>query len=118
MSRKTTDRIALKLIDLLTALISKLGPWVLAVLASCYIRASILAATQQQTAWAAWMRMMAGLNQVRAFAFIFGMVGLVYGIRERELRRAAVKRLRRRNTELECLLEQREEQRSCLESRR
>jgi len=35
------------------------------------------------------MKMMSSLNQVRAFGFIFGLLGLAYGIKERELRRRA-----------------------------
>lgn len=95
-----------KLIDLLTVLVSKLGPWILATLASYYVRASILAATHEQSLWPAWLRMMTGLPEVRAFAFLFGMLGLAYGIKERELRRASIERLRHRTEEQERLLDQ------------
>jgi hypothetical protein len=101
MSRQNTHATVLKVIDLLTVVIARLGPWALAVLAAYFVRGSIESATHQPTLPQAWMRMMSGLPQVRAFAFIFGMLGLAYGIRERELRRTCTERLMQRTAELE-----------------
>lgn len=109
MSRQTTHATVLEVIDLLTVVIAKLGPWALAVLAAYYVRESIQSATHQPTFSQAWMQVMTRLPQVRAFAFIFGMLGLAYGIKERELRRASTERLMQRTAELERQLnEQRE----------
>jgi hypothetical protein len=89
MPVNTREVAVVKIIDLLTVLISKLGPWVLAAAVSYYIRGSILAAMRQETLLPAWMKMMASVNQVRVFGFIFGLLGLAYGLKERELRRRA-----------------------------
>ena len=89
MPRNTSEARTVKVIDLLTVLISKLGPWLLAVAVAYYIRGSILAVMHEDTLAPAWMKMMSSLNQVRVFGFIFGLLGLGYGIRERELRRRA-----------------------------
>ena len=117
MSRQTKHAAVVRLIDLVTVLIARLGPWALAVLAAYYIRGCIQSATHQPTLSQAWMRMMTGLPQVRAFAFIFGMLGLAYGIKERELRRASTERLMQRTAKLERQLNEQGSSQSHQESR-
>ena len=48
-----------------------------------------------------WIQLMSNVSRTRAFAFIFGFLGVMYGIQERNLRRSEVKRLRLRVTVLE-----------------
>ncbi len=107
MASEARAALTIRAIDLATVVVSRLGPWILLAAAAYYLRGAVVEAAQEKALWPAWLRMLTRLNQVRAFGFIFGLLGLVYGIRERELRRAAVKRLSERNRELEGLLEQR-----------
>ena len=117
MSKQTTHTAVLKAIDLLTVAIAKLGPWALAALTAYYIGGAIESATHQSALWPAWMRLMSGLPQVRAFAFIFGMLGLANGIKERELRRTCTERLTKRTAELERQLREQLGKQSYQESR-
>ena len=91
----------LPLIDKILLVISRALPWLLAILALTVLRDVLLQLTRTDSTPHAWVRLMSDVSRTRAFAFVFGILGALYGIRQRELRRRAVKRLEMRMASLE-----------------
>lgn len=97
--------LALRLIDLFSFALHRLSPWVLAIVGLYLLRDILVALNQESSATAFWVQLMGNVQRTRGFAFLFGGLAIVYGLKQRELRRTAVDRLSHRVTELESLIQ-------------
>jgi hypothetical protein len=86
---------------LLALSIQYILPWAGAILCLWLLR-EILADQSQDGSWgAAVFDMLSGLRRIRGFALVLGLVGIVYGARQRNLRRRSERVLKERIAELE-----------------
>lgn len=104
-SSKGADALMLKLIDLLSQMAHRVLPWLLLVVALYVLQRTVGTLTRQETAAGAWIALMGKAQATRFFAFVFGVCGMLYGLQQRNLRRAAIKRLEARIAKLEALVE-------------
>jgi hypothetical protein len=96
----------LKFINVFALALRYAVPW-LCLCVALYLFAGIMAAAFQSESGAnIWIQLMSNVSRTRAFAFVFGFLGVLYGIQERNLRRTTVKRLRARLNTLEQALTQ------------
>lgn len=86
---------------LLALSIQYIVPWAGAILCLWLLR-EILADQSQEGSWgAAVFDMLSGLRRIRGFALVLGLVGIVYGARQRNLRRRSERVLKERISDLE-----------------
>jgi hypothetical protein len=96
-----------RMCDLLALLIQYALPWIgLAV--GLYLFRDAVRQLFNESDSPIWIGLMTNINRTRAFAFIFGFLGVFYGLQERNLRHSAVTRLRQRIAELERELQARQ----------
>jgi hypothetical protein len=98
-TRTRPPELKLKLIDLAAVALRYVAPWVLLCVALYLLLRVAQIATQPGSDVLA--DLLSNVTRTRALAFIFGIMGMMYGIRERNLRRAAVVRLSTRVEALE-----------------
>lgn len=98
-------QLTFKVIDLLATALHRILPWILAVWLLASLRATILAVAGPDDLGSVWLQLLSGANRTRGFAFVFGMMGMIYGFRQRDLRHAAVNRLALQIRNLEQRLE-------------
>ena len=91
--------IALKLIDLTATLLRYAVPWA-AVCLALYLFLQIVRAAAG-TGSDAIVALLSNVTRTRALAFVFGVMGALYGIEQRNLRRTATQRLKARIDTLE-----------------
>ena len=104
-SSKGADALVLKLIDLLSQMAHRVLPWLLLVVALYALQDAVRTLTRQETPAGAWIALMGSVRATRFFAFVFGVSGMLYGLHQRNLRRAAISRLEGRIAKLEALVE-------------
>ncbi len=97
--------LALRLIDLAATAIHRLGPWLAAVWLLSLLHRLVLAASGTDDPQSAWLNLFGGVARTRTFAFVFGILGALYGLRQRDLRHRAVGRLKERVRKLEQRIE-------------
>ena len=93
-------------LKLLTLLINRVFPWVLAIVLVVAVRDAAMDLAKAPSLLAAWVELTGRVKATRPFAFLFGALGIAYGLQQRNLRRAVEARLARRIPELERIIEQ------------
>ena len=73
-------------LDLLSFLVTTILPLLLWLAALYTLRDVLLAATQQRSMLPAWVELMSGLSRARGFGFVFGFLGILYGVQQHWLR--------------------------------
>jgi len=91
----------LRLIHLTSLCAQFVLPWVLAILLLLVIRDTALALTETESAARAWLSIARNIRVSRGFAFVFGAGCVLYGLQQRNLRRADRRRLLGRIATLE-----------------
>jgi len=86
------------LIHLVTLTVSKLLPGVIFLAAIYEFHQALLLLARGEGN--PYIELLASVNRARSFAFLLGILGVVYGIRQRELRRQAVHRFDQKLDEL------------------
>lgn len=97
--------IAIRLIDLTATAIHRIGPWLAAAWLLRLLHELVLAAAGTDDPQSAWITFFSGASRTRVFAFVFGVLGALYGLRQRELRHSAESRLKTRVRLLERQIE-------------
>lgn len=80
-------------------------PWLLALAVLAALRDAALALSGQNTLFGAWVEFTSNIRVSRGFAFVFGTLGILYGLQQRSHRRAEEQRLTQRIRQLEHRLE-------------
>ena len=93
----------LRLIHLTSLCIQYVLPWGLSILLILAVRDTALAMTETDSAAKAWVDIAGNIRVSRGFAFVFGAGCVLYGLQQRNLRRADRKRLLGRIATLEQL---------------
>ena len=101
-SERSSDGAAnLNVLNVVALTLRYVIPW-LGVCVALYLFAGIVAAALGSSSISnAWVQLMSNVSRTRGFAFVFGFLGVLYGIQQRNLRPASVTRLRARLTALE-----------------
>jgi len=76
----------LAVVHIISLLVSRVGPWVLAIALIRAVADSALALSGADNLFGAWIQFSTNLKVTRGFAFVFGAVGFVYGVQQRRLR--------------------------------
>jgi hypothetical protein len=105
MDRKNKDLTALRIIDVAAITVHRVLPWLLAIVLLMLVRSTVSSITGQDTLTGAWLEFTSHIRVSRGFAFVFGGFGILYGLQQRNLRRAEERRLFQRLAELENRLE-------------
>jgi len=92
---------ALIIIDLISLSIHKVLPWLLAVWLVIAVRDAAMSLSGEGSLFRAWVELTSNLRVSRGFAFVFGVFGIVYGLRQRSLRETQYRHLSQRISELE-----------------
>lgn len=87
--------------DALAHMVVRMGPWLILLLVLFVLYEIVTSVSGRHGFFEVWLFLMQYMKLIRGFAYVFGAVGIFYGLRERELRRAAVERLTRRVQEME-----------------
>jgi hypothetical protein len=77
----------LAVVNLSTVLISRVLPWLVVCAVLWLFRDSAVALSQDSPNVHPFLQVLASANRARSFAFLLGILGLVYGFAQRELRR-------------------------------
>jgi len=91
----------LRLIHLTSLCIQYVLPWGLAILLILVVRDTALVVTDTDSVASAWLDIARNIRVSRGFAFVFGAGCVVYGLQQRNLRRADRRRLLDRIATLE-----------------
>ncbi len=93
--------LAFKILDLLSILSYRVAPWALLALVFYFFRQIVIGFEEGRPGLEMWIGIMTNVTRTRIFAFIFGFAGMLYGLQQRNLRRAESERLQKRIAELE-----------------
>ncbi len=85
--------------------IQKVLPWILLLAALYQVRLIASTAIGKESFLEVWIVWMSNAKVTRMSAFVFGLMGVAYGLAQRALRRAAEQKLRGRIAELEAAAE-------------
>jgi len=91
----------LRLIHLMSLCIQYVLPWGLGILLVLVVRDTALAMTETDSAAKAWLGIAGNIRVSRGVAFVFGVGSVLYGLQQRNLRRADRTRLLDRIATLE-----------------
>ena len=97
-------QIALSLIDLVSGFVQKVAPWLAAVWLVVAVREAAISMGDDESFLGAWIKLTSNLRVSRGFAFVFGIFGTVYGLKQRSLRQTQFLQLSQRISELETSL--------------
>jgi hypothetical protein len=98
----------LRLIDLASLFVAKVLPWLLAIWLVYAVKEAAASLSGKDTLLGSIVELAGRVRVTRGFAFIFGGLGIFYGLQQRSLRHAAERYLRGRVAELEAKLQARE----------
>ena len=93
--------ILIKFLDLATWVVYSVVPWGLLTVALYLLLRVMTAVSPAQSTAETFISLLSNVSRTRGFAFVFGFCGVVYGLQQRNLRRAEVHRLRARIAALE-----------------
>lgn len=93
--------LTLRLIDLTATTIYRVAPWLVVAWLLLLLHNLVLAASATSDAASAWIELLGSAPRTRVFAFVFGILGTLYGLRQRALRHDAVARLKERVRKLD-----------------
>ena len=95
-----------RLFHLTALVIHRVLPWLLAIALALAVRKAALDLTHAPSLLAAWVELTGHIKATRPLAFLFGAMGVLYGLKERNLRRVTEARLARRIPELERIIQE------------
>ena len=97
--------IQIKIIDAVVGLLHRTIPWAAAIWIVYLVGDAAKTFAGQDTSAHLWLQVIADLKADRAMAYIVGVIGGAYGLKQRRLRRANIKRLASRVRELEAKID-------------
>jgi hypothetical protein len=79
---------SLAVVHIVALLIQKVLPWILAIVLMTAVRETAYSASGQSRLMDAWRELTQNIKVSRGFALVFGSFGILYGLQQRNLRRA------------------------------
>lgn len=77
----------LYLVQLASTFVARVLPWALAAASFWFFHRSAVALSQESPNISPYLQVLASANRARSFAFLIGVLGILYGLVQRELRR-------------------------------